>query len=508
MNGPETSSPWRVPLVISVGMMLLHLGVNFAGGYGYFRDELYYIACTNRPDIGYVDQPPLSIWILSVNRWLLGDSIFALRLLPVIAGSLTILLTGSIVRKLDGGKSAEFLACIAVALAPVRVGMGSYYSMNAFDILLWTLCSLLIIRMLENDSLRDWLLLGLVFGLGMLNKISMSWLAFGLYAGILATPHRRWLRTPAPWLTVGIAAVIFSPFLIWNITHDFAHLEFARRAAELKYASQNPATFLSGLILILNPFSLPLWGAGLWALVRETRWRVLGVATFAVLAILLVNYHTKSEYFTPAFPLLCAAGAVWWEKVSASWKAVRVGYPVFLLLSGILLLPLTLPVLPLETFIGYQSTPGFAPQSTEGLRLGGLPQFYADRFGWKELVDSVAVVHARLTPEEQKSCVVFCTNYGQAAAIEFFGRERGLPPAMSEHNSYFYWGLKEWKNPRVVIALRRSADDLRQAFEQVDEAGVTFAPYALPHENGTKIWICRGLKVPFESSWQSGKDFM
>jgi hypothetical protein len=509
-SDPDASVPSRIPLVIAIGTLLIHLGVNAGGGYGYFRDELYYIACTNRPDIGYVDQPPLSIWILSVNRWLLGDSIFALRLLPVIAGSLTVFLTGTIVRKLGGGKGAQLLACLAVALAPVRVGMESYYSMNSFDILFWTMASLLIVQMLSSESPREWLLLGLVLGLGMLNKISMSWLAFGLYAGILATPNRRWFRTAGPWLTVAIAGVIFAPFIVWNITHDFAHLEFAGRAAQMKYASQNPLTFVTGLLLILNPFSLPIWVVGLWTLVRESRWRVLGIAILTVLTILLINFHTKSEYFTPAFPVLCAAGAVWWERIlsSPSWKAVRIGYPVFLVLSGFLILPLALPVLPLGTFIRYQTTLGIAPSSTESQRLEGLPQFYADRFGWKELVDSVAVVYRRLTPAEQKDCVVLCTNYGQAAAIEFFGKELGLPPAMSQHNSYFYWGLKEWKNRGVVIALRRTAEDLRQSFEQVEEAGVTFAPYAIPHENGRKIWICRKLKVPFEPAWRAGKDFI
>ena len=46
-------------ILFSAIALLIHLLTN--GRYGYFRDELYYLACTRHLDFGYVDQPPLSI---------------------------------------------------------------------------------------------------------------------------------------------------------------------------------------------------------------------------------------------------------------------------------------------------------------------------------------------------------------------------------------------------------------------------------------------------------------
>ena len=82
-----------IPFIFAVIKLLIHLYTNGFAGYGYFRDELYYLACANHLDFGYVDQPPLSIFILALNRFLIGDSLFALRFLPAIAGAFTVYFT-------------------------------------------------------------------------------------------------------------------------------------------------------------------------------------------------------------------------------------------------------------------------------------------------------------------------------------------------------------------------------------------------------------------------------
>src|SRR5580698_9826127 len=81
--------------------------------YGYFRDELYYLACGEHPAWGYVDQPPLIAWIAWLLQHTIGTSIGALRLLPALAGVTTVILSGALARELGGRRWAMFLASIA-----------------------------------------------------------------------------------------------------------------------------------------------------------------------------------------------------------------------------------------------------------------------------------------------------------------------------------------------------------------------------------------------------------
>ncbi len=161
-----------VPLAFAALKLILHAVA--ISRFGYFRDELYYIACSKHSAWGYVDQPPLSIALLALQRRLLGDSLPALRLLPALAGAATVVVTGLLARAFGGGRFAQALACLAVLLAPVYLVVDHYYSMNTFDTLFWALAALMLWRALEKGTARSWLLLGLLLGLGMLNKASTS----------------------------------------------------------------------------------------------------------------------------------------------------------------------------------------------------------------------------------------------------------------------------------------------------------------------------------------------
>ena len=114
-------------IYLALFKLLIHVFTNMAGGYGYFRDEFYYIACSEHLDLGYVDQPPLSIFILAISRWILGDSLVALRFLPAVAGALMVFLTGLMVRELGGGRFAQSLAALAVIVAPTYLGLNNSF---------------------------------------------------------------------------------------------------------------------------------------------------------------------------------------------------------------------------------------------------------------------------------------------------------------------------------------------------------------------------------------------
>src|SRR5262249_28587722 len=122
-------------VLFSAVTLLIHLLT--ISRYNYFRDELYYIACSQQLAWGYVDLAPLSIVFIRLSRVLLGDSLFALRCLPALAGPLTVALTGMIARELGGRAWAVALSCTASLSALVFLGIGNFFSMNAFEPLFW-----------------------------------------------------------------------------------------------------------------------------------------------------------------------------------------------------------------------------------------------------------------------------------------------------------------------------------------------------------------------------------
>ncbi len=492
--------------------LLIHIYSNAFAHYGLFRDELYYIACSKHLAAGYVDQPPLSSYILFVSRHLFGDSLFAIRLLPAIASAITVFITGLITRKLNGRYIAIIISCLSIALAPQFVGSNTIFSMNSFDWLFWTLAFYIVILLVETGNPRLWLWLGLTLGFGLLNKIDLLWFGAGLLIGLLLTPQRKYLKSKWPYIAGVIAFVMFSPYIIWNITHNFATLQFMHNASVIKYASQNPGTFISDMLLVMNPATIPVWIAGIYFLFfnkKGKNYKITGYIFLVTFLILIINWHSKAEYIAPAFPILFAAGGAMFEKIVTfkyfAW--IKTALPVIIIITGFLILPFALPVLPVRTFIKYSQTLGMAPSSQEGKKLTSLPQFYADMFGWKNMAATVSKVYTSLSPEEQKKTIVFAQNYGEAGAIDYYRKYYPLPAVVSGHNNYWYW-LPRDTNFTTVIVIGGSKKDNLKSCEYVRRAATIKSKYAIPYENNLPVFICRKFKLPFNEIWKRIRFFI
>jgi 4-amino-4-deoxy-L-arabinose transferase-like glycosyltransferase len=196
-----------VPLILcfAFGVLAFHLLVNAFGGYGIFRDEYYYIACSKRPAAGYVDQPPLAMFLMAAGRALFGVSQLGIRVLPALSHALTVILGGFIGRRLGGRRAAVLLTCFAVALAPLVIGHTHIFQMNAFAHLFWVLAAYLLVLIVDRSRPGLWVLLGIVMGLGLLNKIDFLWFGVGLAAALVLTDLRKHLATPWPYAAAGIA---------------------------------------------------------------------------------------------------------------------------------------------------------------------------------------------------------------------------------------------------------------------------------------------------------------
>jgi hypothetical protein len=494
-------------LCIATCKLAVHL---YAGRhYGYFVDELYYLACSRHLDWGYVDQPPLIALITWIERTILGDSLPGLRLLPAVAGAGEVVMSALIARELGGKRYAQGLAALAVLVAPGILAIDNLLSMNAFEPLFWMGCAWLLIRIVKTGNDKLWIWFCILAGFGLENKYSMLIFGAGIVIGLLLTPQRRLLASPWFWIAGAIAFFVFLPNLLWNIRHHFPFLELqANIRSSGRDVSLGLVQFFGQEILSMHPLTLPIWLAGLWfffGTVLGRPFRALGWA-WVFAAVVIVALSPRVYYLYPAFPLLFAAGAVVWELLleqQHAWR--RLAWPALMIATGALLAPLAIPLLPPETYIRYTKALHLAQPAIETHKLGPLPQIFADQFGWEEMTESVARVYNSLPPEVRSDTAIFGQNYGQAGAIDLFGAKYGLPPAISGHQSYFLWGPRNYTGSSVIV-MAGQQQDLERHFVSVQKVASVYHPYSMPYEH-FDIFYCRGSKQPLKEIWPQVKNW-
>jgi hypothetical protein len=514
MTGTKKFSSWPVPASpgfwVALGVMAAQLPAVLSGGFGMFRDEFYYIACSDHLAWGYVDHPPLSIFFLRLLRLAFGDSLFALRMAPALAVAALAWLGGRLAKEMGGSAFAQFLAALAAAMAPVYLAVGSFYSMNAFEPLCWMGCAWLLLRMVNTGRRELWAPFGLLAGVSLLNKHSMLFYGAAILVGLLLTRERRLLAGKWPWIGGAIAMGFLIPNLLWLARHDWATLEFMRNAQQWKNLPMSPGQFFAAQVLLQHPLTLPLWLTGLSALLFHPtlkKYRCFGLA-FIFLFLLFVAQRGKPYYLSPVFPLLLAAGAVVLDRFAAGrlGRGARAAYAALLLIGGLVMLPMWVPLLPVESQIRYTHWIGLAPPRMERTRETALHQVYADRFGWLEMVADTARAYRSLSPEEQSGCAIYTQNYGQAGAVDYYGGRFGLPKAISGHNNYWMWGTRGYAG-KVLIVIGGDRLDHLKAYKEVTLFAVHNNRYAMPGENDLPIWICRRPKLSLKQIWPRVKHF-
>lgn len=491
-------------LTIALLSLVVHLIVNARGGYGIFRDELYYIACSKHLDWGYVDQPPFCAFLLAVNRAILGDSLVALRFLPALAGAGLIFLTGLLARELGGNRFAQLTGATAALITPLFLAIFNFYSMNAFDLFFAALCFYVLVRIIRTNNPKLWIPFGLIVGVGVLNKLSIVFLCGGLLIGLLLTGNRHHLTSRWFWLGGLIALLLFSPHILWQIRNDWPTLEFMRNVTLYKNAPLSLGDFIGAQVLQANPVNLLVWIPGFLYLLfaREgRRFRFFAVA-YLFLFVLFVARNGKPYYLGPMYTILFAAGGVALERFleNTGLRWIRGVLVAILILGGLAVSPMALPYLPVDSYIRYVDALGIDPHSEERDQPNKLGQHYSDMFGWNEMAETIARVYHDLTPEEQSKCAILTRNYGQAGAVDFFGEALGLPKAISGHNTYWIWGPRDYTG-EVMIIVGGDLEDHVDDFESCEEGAVHTHPYARSFETNLSIWVCRGLRRPLDEVW-------
>jgi hypothetical protein len=224
---------------------------------------------------------------------------------------------------------------------------------------------------------------------------------------------------------------------------------------------------------------------------------------------MMILLHAKDYYLAPIYAIFYAAGGICLiqsRPVPVWRKVLRVAYAVLLCYALVRCVPYSIPVLPPQQFVAYEKSFGFTPQDSENHDATILPQFYADRFGWHEMVEKVARVYNSLPPEERAVTGIFTGNYGEASAINLFGPKYGLPTAISGHQSYWMWGPHGYTGQEMIVINDASPAEMKDYYASCVVAAVNDHPLAMPWEHNN-IYLCHGRKATYEADWKDLKHY-
>ena len=508
MIDARTPRPWRQSTILMIGAFaLLKLGLHLVYNrwYGYHHDELYFLACGYHLAFGYVDHPPLTPFLARLADELFGQSLTGLRFFPALAGSAAVFLTGLLTRRLGGGTFAQALACVCMIIAPVYLRSGNVLAIPSFEPFFWVLCSYLVVRIIQDGNPRLWLAVGVIAGLGLMNKHTMLFWGLGLAVGLLLTPQRKLLTSPWPYAGGFVAFLLFLPNLIWQIQHGWPTLEFICRLNEETMSGISVVQFLLGQVLYLHPFNAPIWLAGLVFFLAGSgkQYRVLGLL-FVTVLLLLAIAKSKIYYLAPAYPPLLAGGAIALEQLAERrhWAWLRPATLATLALTGAVFAPVALPVLSIGATDRYISALTFGQLNNVFEITGDLH----GQFGWPERVEAIAQVHNRLTPEEKSSAIIFAAGYGIAGAVDYFGGAYGLPKAYCGDMTYFFWGPPP-PGTRIVLAAGIDKESLAQAFARVEDGVTVELENVNPGDSPFHVVVCREPRVPLDRMWPQVREW-
>lgn len=504
--------PLRAALAIAGAFtaltFLIHLASSLWGrhlGYGFFRDELYFLVCGHHLAWGYVDQAPMVALQARLAELLFGISPTGDRFFSFLAAGVTVGLTGLLTWQFGGRRPTQILAMSCVLAAPVFLGTSNYLSMNSFEPCFWMGALLVVLRLADGSARpRVWLLFGLLAGLGIENKQSTVFFLIALLAGLLLSSQRRILRSGACAAGVGVLILVALPNLVWEWLHHFPTYEFLNTVEHTdKNLLHTPLVFLFQQVQVLLYSSAPLWIGGLVWLgfsKRARPWRFVAV-TYLVFLAMMMAMHAKHYYLAPIYPVLFAAGAIGFEQLVRRTWAVN-AYTALIGIGLLFTVPIVLTVLPPDKYQAY--TGPVAPDSVRMEKFTSpLPQILSDRFGWPQMVEGFATRYDALPPAIRAHTAIFCDNYGEASAVNILGRKYGLPIAISGHNNYFYWGWHGYTG-ESVLTLGNSRDEYTSDYAEVIDLGPFNAPWTMDYEHKHYFWLS-GRKRPFAEDWKKLK---
>jgi hypothetical protein len=487
-----------LPVVyIAVAAALAHILTN--GRYGFHRDELQFLSDARHLDWGYVSYPPLTPFIERIGLSLFGLSLIGLRLFSVIAQATVILLSGVMARDLGGNRLAQVATAFSVALSGVPLFEATEFQYTSFSYLWWVMVCWFTIRLLKSEDPRWWLAIGAAIGLGLMTKYSTVFFVAGLLVGLVFTRARRQLVSPWFWAGVGIAVIIFLPNIIWLLRHDFISYSFLQHIHARDVGEGRAEGYWKYQLLFdINPFAAPLCIAGLIALVRSNRYRVLA---WMYLVPVLFFWIQKGRFYYVAesYPVLIAMGA----GVISQWLALRPRWARHAVASIYFAAISLVGAYAVATIVPIASSGplrDFALKNNGDLR---------EEFGWDELVRTVASIRDSMPPDQRQHLGITTANYGEYGAIEILGRAYGLPMPIGTTNSEWLRGYPT-PGPTTIIVIGLDEEEANSIFTGCRWAGHNGNSLGLRNEESKDhpdIFVCGPPRKPWEEVWSEHRNF-
>lgn len=480
-------------VAIKVGLNLLAIS-----HFGFHRDELLHLVLGDHLDWGYKEVPPFIALLAKTSTGVFGNSVFAARIFSTLCSGFIIWFTGQIVIELGGRKFAITLSLLAMIFAPAFAASGYLFQPVVFDQLWWVMTVYLIIRYINTSLPKYMYLLGVVIGIGLLNKYTMAFFAIALVLGLLITKQRKILWNRHIIGAVIITIVIFLPNLVWQFKHHLPVITHMKtlKAQQLDYIK--PSDFIIQQLTV-NGIALFVWLVGFCFLLFSPYLRKFQFMAFAYIFIflMLVIMKGKDYYIFGAYPMLFAAGGYGFEKwLKSRHMAFRIVAVLVFTLPNMLLLPIFLPVFPVEKtivanrFLNEHISASRSALTWEDHKVHSLTQDYADMFGWDEMAQKVAQAYHSLTPEQQKHTQIYADNYGEAGAIHHFGKQYNLPEVASLNSSFTLWAPDNLDAHYIIYVDDKGGGNVTRFASHIEsytKIGEVESPYA--REKGTGIFL-------------------
>lgn len=461
--------------------------------YELHRDAYLYYAQGQHLAWGYIAVPPFIAKLGKIATDLLGNTTFALRLIPALFGSLQVLIIGLMIRELKGGKMALILASLAFILSPAYLHSNTLFQPVSLNHFFWLLSGYLILMLIKRQDTKIWIPLLVVFALAFLNKYSVLFFALAFVIALLISRYRYLFLSRYFLFGLLLSLVVVYPNLIWQYQHNWPVLHHMAELRRTQLVHVRYSDFFINQFL-MNMQALPIWLAGLVGLLflKPLRpYRLFGFQFIFVVGLLILG-RGKAYYTLGLYPILFVFGAILFDLVVTRFrKVIFVNLLLFMCVS--LYFSLSFGGIPLNTFENAVRKDAFRWE--DGVN-HDIPQDMADMTGWTQLAEKVIGVFLSLDEKSQKNCDIYCYHYGQAGAVMFHGKDLGLPQPISYNGSFVFWSPDSLNSDFVIwVHFDRDNDPdpevfLPTLFENVSLKETVEDPYF--RENGTRIYLCHG----------------